>query len=227
MAKLTLFAYVPSASEYDKYFDKFRAFMSADVSEKAKDNGAFASDNYYNKGWYFLRSAVAGYSHGVWVGYNYVKRLWNYSSIHSAGLRVAFNLIYNPKCNLVKGCRIMERTTKVWDYEKYEDIEVTSKAPIVEYGGNKCIWLNKEECERGEASTMELWTLDLIDKAVPFDIKGNHNDFAKATELIEQCYSALTENCTKEELDMLVPVEMSSKDGYERAVPIEQEQENE
>ena len=44
---------------------------------------------------------------------------------------------------------------------------------------------------------MELWTLDLVERAVPFDKYGETNDFAKATELIAQCDRVLKENCSK------------------------------
>ena len=67
---------------------------------------------------------------------------------------------------------------------------------------------------------MELWTLDLVETAVPFCKYGETNDFAKVTELIAQCDRVLKENCTKEELDMIVPVEMSSEDNYEKTTPI-------
>ena len=67
---------------------------------------------------------------------------------------------------------------------------------------------------------MELWTLDLVERAVPFDKDGETNDFAKATELIAQCDRVLKENCTKEELDMIIPVEMSSEDNYEKTTSI-------
>lgn len=33
---LEIYAYIPSAEEYDFYFKKFRAFMGAKLSEKAK-----------------------------------------------------------------------------------------------------------------------------------------------------------------------------------------------
>jgi len=101
-----------------------------------------------------------------------------------------------------------------------KDKEITSKAPIVKFGGKECIWLNKEECENGKDKTMKLWTLELIDKAVPFDREGNHNDWGKAIELQEQCERELVNGCTKEELDMLVTVKMSSVDGYEKVEPI-------
>jgi len=90
----------------------------------------------------------------------------------------------------------------------------------VKFGGKECIWLNKEKCESGKDKTMKLWTLELIDLAMPFDRKGKHNDWGKATELREQCESELIAGCTKEELDMLVTVKMSSVDGYEKVEPI-------
>ena len=60
MATLKLDAYIPSKGEYEKYFDKFRAFMSADLSEKADEQGAYHDEVYEGKGWYPLRSALSG-----------------------------------------------------------------------------------------------------------------------------------------------------------------------
>ena len=54
--ELIMNAYIPSAGEYDQYFKKFRAFMNANLSEKARKNGAFESEKY-KKGCYFLRTA--------------------------------------------------------------------------------------------------------------------------------------------------------------------------
>lgn len=98
--------------------------------------------------------------------------------------------------------------------------KVTSKATIVKFGGKDCIWLNEEECKNGSEKTMKFWTLELIDKAVPFDRDGKHNDYAKATELQNQCYDALIENCTEEEKAMLLEVETSSENGYKSGTPI-------
>ena len=149
-------------------------------------------------------------------------------------MRVAFKVIYNPDSSLVKGfrvigfrvkggCRTEKRTTLVGvPITKFrrEQIHVTSSAPIVKFGGKDCVWLNKEDCESGKSKEMELWTLDLVETAVPFCKYGETNDFAKVTELIAQCDRVLKENCTKEELDMIVPVEMSSEDNYEKTTPI-------
>ena len=220
MATLKLDAYIPSKGEYEKYFDKFRAFMSADLSEKADEQGAYHDEVYEGKGWYPLRSALSGSADRVLSGNRSGCLVWNGSYSNNAGLRVAFKVIYNPECNLVKGCRTEKRTTLVYDEKKEKNINVTSSAPIVKFGGKDCIWLNKEDCESGKSNEMELWTLDLVERAVPFDKDGETNDFAKATELIAQCDRVLKENCTKEELDMIIPVEMSSEDNYEKTTSI-------
>ena len=241
MATLKLDAYIPSKGEYEKYFDKFRAFMSADLSEKADEQGAYHGFRK-GKGWYPLRSAMLSDSPEIFIkergrivdrfplyspnsiafGDEFGELDWFSSTIDRAGLRVAFKVIYNPNSSLVKGCRIEKRTTLVYDIKTGENINVTSSAPIVKFGNKDCIWLNKEGCENGKSKEMELWTLDLIEKAEPFDEDGykRTNDFAKATELIAQCDRVLKENCTKEELDMIVPVEMSSEDNYEKTTPI-------
>ena len=237
MTTLKLDAYIPSKGEYEKYFDKFRAFMSADLSEKAKEQNAFCSSSYNGKGWYPLRSALSGSASRVFCGDINGSLGWINSHNFNAGMRVAFKVIYNPDSSLVKGCRTEKRTTLVYDEKKEKNFNVTSSAPIVKFGGKDCIWLNKEDCENGKSKEMELWTLDLVEKAVPFNrndteqplmsfsecrqkIDEKTTDFAKATELIAQCDRVLKENCTKEELDMIVPVEMSSEDNYEKTTPI-------
>ena len=228
MTTLKLDAYIPSKGEYEKYFNKFRAFMSADLSEKAKKQGAFSDKSVFKgKGWYPLRSAWSGSATRIFYGTDLGFHIGDLPSGNHAGLRVAFKVIYNPDSSLVQGCRIEKRTTSVINVIDIYSLEidgnkinVTSSAPIVKFGGKDCIWLNKEDCESGKSKEMELWTLDLVERAVPFDKKMGTNDFAKATELIAQCDRVLKENCTKEELDMIVPVEMSSEDNYEKTTPI-------
>ncbi len=227
-SELYLNAYIPSAGEYDIYFNKFIAFMGAKLSEKAKKNGTY-SDDTYDAGNYFLRTALAWSSDKVFYGCYNGARDWSFSDRKGAGLRVAFQLIYNPENSLVKGCQTKTQTSLVYDNGKPEYTgngerkEVTSKAPIVMFGGKECIWLNKEECESGKDKTMKLWTLELVDCAKPYYIDGKeepNNDFGKAKALLEQCESALVEGCTKEELDMLVTVKMSKEDNYEKVEPI-------
>ncbi len=211
--------YIPSASEYDAAREKYLAFMGAKLSEKARNDGAWASDDY-KAGYFFLRSPLPGYTVKVFYGSRSATRIWRCTYDTNAGLRVAFNLIYNPQCDLVKGCRMETRKALVWNSENGKDETVESTAPIIKFGKYDCIWLNKEECEaayaKGEKVAMQFWTLDLVAKAEPFAEKGDHNDYAKAKKLRTQCKSLFTE----EELAKMVEVEMSSEDDYEKATPI-------
>ncbi len=222
MAKPTILrekVYIPSASEYDAARRKYLAFMGAKLSEKARNDGAGESDDYI-AGYFFLRSPFLGSTDRVYCGHDDAARDWYYASASNAGLRVAFNLIYNPECDLVRGCRMETRKALVWNPENGKDETVESTAPIVKFGKYDCIWLNKEECEsaytKGETAVMQLWTLDLVAKAEPFAENDDHNDYAKAKKLRAQCESLFTE----EELAEMVEVEMSSEDGYEKATPI-------
>ena len=222
MAKPTILrekVYIPSASEYDTARRKYLAFMGAKLSKKARNDGAYES-NDYKTGYFFLRSPLLGYNDRVYYGYRSARRDWDFTGNTLAGLRVAFNLIYNPECDLVRGCRMETRKALVWNPEKGERETVESTAPIIKFGKYDCIWLNKEECEaayaKGEKVAMQFWTLDLVAKAEPFDEKGDHNDYAKAEKLRAQCKKMFT----KKELDQMVEVEMSSEDGYEKATPI-------
>lgn len=226
MSTIKTKAYIPSVSEYNKYFYKFRAFMSARISEKAKENGARESLEYKGIGTYFLRSP-SDYPelHHICCGSDKGLYWRKKTHLEDNGLRVAFMLKYNSESSVVKSCQEVEQQTLMFDKSSNENKTFTSKAPIVKFGGHDCIWFNKEECENGTANTMELWTLELIDKAVSFDKEGKNNDYAKATELQNQCYEALTENCTEEEKTMMVEVEIgavgtSNDNRYEKATPI-------
>ena len=44
--------------------------------------------------------------------------------------------------------------------------------------------------------------------------KNMDNDYSKTTELHKRCHNLVTENCAKEELDMLVKVKISDKEIY-------------
>lgn len=218
-------AYLLSAEEYDLLKKKFPAFASAFVSDKAKAQGAYVDSDYEGKGHYPLRTAADPYSL-IFFGHSSGMRVFYSSSSNSAGLRVALQVIYNPECDVVKSCKNEKRTTLVCNENNGQDENVTSEAPIVIFGKIKYIWLNKEECEAGTAKTMQLVSLDLLERAVPLDINGFHNDYALAEALRGQVNRIAKENCTKEELDMIVPVAMSKEDGYAKATPITELNEN-
>ncbi len=221
MSELLEYGYAPSISEYDKYFEKFRAFMSADVSAVAKNQGAWVSDSYKGKGYFPTRSPLSESSSRVYSGNPNGVRGWDYSNYEHAGLRVALNLIYNPDSSLVKGCKNLKQTSLVYDKQTGDDIKITSTAPIITVDGIQFIWLNKEECEAGTAKTMELWTLELVEKAEPFSKDGSHNNYAKAEKLRAQCNRIVEDLANKdaEFKELLVPVKMSSEDNYQTAIP--------
>lgn len=56
-------AHLPFESDFDKYFSRFRAFMGAKLSQKAKENGAWENSDY-DKGYFFMTSALA-FSRGL------------------------------------------------------------------------------------------------------------------------------------------------------------------
>ena len=208
-------AYIPSSSEYYKAREKFLAFMGARLSDKARKGGA-SEHKDYKTGWYFSRTAMGALSEIFCISYDSACD-WNYSYDYTAGLRVAFNLIYNPQSEVVKSCRIETRKALVYNPDTRERETVESTAPIVKFGNYDCIWLNKEECEaayeKGEPCAMQLWTLDLVACAETFE---HGNDYGKAIKIRKQCESMFTE----EQLAEMVEVKMSSEDGYKKATPI-------
>lgn len=174
-----------------------------------------------------MRTALARSSSRVYYGHDDGTRGWSDSRIANAGLRVAFQLIYNPESKLVKGCEEMEQESLVFEDENGPEYsgdgqqkKIKGKAPIVVFGGKKCIWLNKEECESGKDKTMKLWTLELIAKAEPISEKGTHNRFAKARKLVNQCTDELLDGANNEEKAMLIKVHMSGKDDYNNVTPL-------
>ena len=65
---------------------------------------------------------------------------------------------------------------------------------------------------------MDLWTLDLVDNVFYYDFEEQHIDsFEKAKDLIQACNNILKQNCSQEELDMLLKVKLNKKDDFEHA----------
>ncbi len=228
MAKLRLKAYIPSATEYAMAWEKYQAFMGAELSEEARKNGAYEGNTALpltTKGIFFLRSQAGtptGFCYGLELGIRLGFGKYN----DMAGLRIAFNLIYNSESNLVKDCTDEYRLSLVsshgsCDFRVNSSVDDTeSTAPIITLtNGTKCLWLNKDECESGRDKTMQLWTLDIVDRANTFN-NGKNSDWGSAVELHDQCAKWIEKNLSEEEKKMIVPVEMSSKDGYEKAAPI-------
>ena len=221
MATIENYVNLPSEADWEEIMTKFPAFASASLSAKAKKDLAFENSDY-KAGYYFTRTALPGSSDGVkYVGTDGDLR-WTRSYNYDTGLRVALQIIYNPECNLVKGCKKVSRTAEIWDKKKGDTVKTTSKAPVVTFGKKEYIWLNKDECENGTEKSMRLVSLELIAGAKPFDKDGNTNDYGSdaTKELRQQCQDEAFEFATEEEKTMLVKVRLSKEDGYEKAEPI-------
>lgn len=225
MSEIIVSACIPSLKEHFLCSCKFKAFTSASPSPIARSQGAM-EDSYFNAGSYPLRTAFKDYEKLIFYVESDGSTNWNSGYVIGAGLRIALQLVYNPHSPTVKSCKFINKAAKVWNKAnatarnqegKYE--EVTSCAPIIIFGKNKYIWLNKTECEAKIDTTMKCLSLELLECAVPFDSTLSHNDFGKATGLIEQCNKVATENCSDEELKLLVKVKLSDKDGYSEPKP--------
>ncbi len=228
MSKITLNAYIPSISEFDEVWKNFPAFVNAELSEKVKKENVWEFDEY-NKGSFFLRNSFNGKDCKVAFGLFNGTRNYSYSDHNHAGLRVAFNLLYNPKSYLIKRCKTERRKSLIYENKDASPVynlggqnkKVTSRAPIIPLeNGTKCIWLNKEECDKEVSEVMKLWTLDLVEKATPFSKYLNFKDFGQAKNLHEQCEAWLENNLSCVEKSMVVQVEMSDQDNYDKATPI-------
>jgi len=184
----------------------FPAFISANVSAKAKAQGAVESRNE-GKGYYLLRSLHHSFNIYVDASGN-PDVLWDHHSY--AGLRLALSLIYNPQSRIVKKCGWIKRNEIV---KKAKDkVKIKSKAPVVKFGKIQYIWTNKEDCESGKSQVMKLISLDLVEKANLFV----NEDYAAQKNLRAQCERVAFENATEEEKEMVVEVTMSSEDNYEK-----------
>ncbi|MCM1368697.1 MAG: hypothetical protein NC184_07830 [Roseburia sp.] len=232
---LEVYAYLPSAGEYDKYFYKFRAYMSAEISDFA-DEGLLDqrrihhkySSTDINNEWYYLRTpkfAPSGYPL-IGIAFSNGVRDWESTGLNTLGLRVAFRLIYDPRSKIVKRAKTVKKTTEVYECKNQPEcssngkrITVTSEAPIIKFAGKECIWLNREDCERGLSTTMECWGLYLIVTAKMIAKAWEHNDFGKS-EICPQSQEFLLKGCKCREKKLLVKVAMNYKDSYEKVTPL-------
>lgn len=215
-------AYLPSAEEQSLLYAKYPAFSCAYVSEKAKKQGAYS--NSENKGHYYLRTILPWESSTPvdFVATDGSHALDIYTD-KIPGLRISMSLNYDANSQIVKNCKTVKRTTYVYNDTAGEEItksekKVTSKAPVVTFGGIDYIWLNKKECEKGNSAVMQIISVDLLEKAEPFTLKKHNADYAKAEELRAQCERVALENATEEEKAMVLDAIMSSNDKYKNVV---------
>ncbi len=228
MNEIIVGAYIPSTQEYDSVWTKNRAFLGQMVSEQAKQNGAYADEEYQGKGFYPLRDKVND-PDKAWFGGHYAARDLDECFTDCAGLCVCTQVIYFPGMNYTKSHN-ETITADVCDFDGMpvnnkkggRKISITSSADVVMFGGKKYIWTNKEACESGKDVTMKLWSYNLEDCAKPFDNNGKTNDFGseEALSLREQCDRTVVEGCSGAEQAMIVKMIMSDADCYRTAKPI-------
>ena len=219
MGKVLLNAHLPSINDLRICNKKFEAFTSASASQTALEQGLTVNERTNNASYFLSNSTTLEPGMAIICNHD---SLTLFASTHSNdnGLRVAMQLIYDPDSTIVKSCVEVEKTTKIRDsYSSSQYKTVTSKAPVITFGKKQYIWLNKEECENNSERTMRCISLELVEKAVPFSEKSN-NDFVKAHKIHSQCERVVTEDCTLEELEMLVSVKMNNKDRCRTAEPI-------
>ncbi|MDE6583419.1 MAG: hypothetical protein K2K31_02055 [Clostridia bacterium] len=101
-----------------------------------------------------------------------------------------------------------------------KNITYTDTAPVITFGGKEYVWYNKEECENNQSDVMEIVLNQSYERSVPFNTSTGSNNYGETTYFIEQHERNVLEGCTKQELEMIVPVKMSSADGYEKAKPM-------
>ncbi len=216
MAEFRTLVYLISAQEQVKLLSKYPVFASAELSVRAREEGAF-EDQSTETGWYFTRTKgenglvlLVGQCGGL-ISYN--------CGAKDTGLRVCLRLQYDEQSEVVQSCYPKRKKAIVWDPETKTRQKMSGKAPVVTFGGNEYVWLNKEECELRKDKTMELVSVELLCKAVQLDVNGLNNDYEQAVQLRQQAYTVATLKCTEKERAMLVPVVISDKDGYATATP--------
>ena len=216
MAELKLRVYQISVRDLERLLEKFPVFASAELSEEAREQGAFENTGT-KTGWYYTRNKAEN----GWVVYvGFYGGLISYSPANSdTGLRIGLQVWYNEESAVVKSEREEKRKAIIWDKNTKNKKGLVGKAPVVTFGGIDYIWMNKEDCKAGVAKTMDLVSLKLIARAKQFGAADGDNNYDRADNLIGQSEDVALAGCTDEERSMIVPVVMTSADNFMTAVP--------
>lgn len=220
MTKIIDKAYLFGGTQFEMLKKKFPAFCVADVVSENASEAAIDEGRFKGKGRYLLSESSPTWGNSYVY---YVSHMGDVgdcpSMLSNLGLRYGLNYKYDPKSTLVKSATEETRNAVIENNCDLE--EVTSTAPIVTTSkGVKYIWLNKEECECGKAETMDLFLLDIEEYAEAYDANGRNNSYADANSLRKQIVQKAKESMSEEEWAMVVPVEMSEEDGYDKVTPI-------
>ena len=223
MAEIQLSVYQISVKDLEKLIEKFPVFAAAELSEEARNQGAYENKGT-GTGWYFTRNKAEN----GWVIYvGFCGGLIAYSPANAdTGLRIGLQLEYDNKSKVVKSVKEVKKKGIVWDPKTKTKKRMKGSAPVVTFGKIDYIWLNKEECENGDAKYMELISLKLLVKASPFNKSDWNNNYDDAESLHTQSEYIALADCTGEEKKLLVPVVMSSVDNFITLKPVERNIEN-
>ncbi len=115
--------------------------------------------------------------------------------------------------------RNFEIAKRQFYFQRYSSY-FTDEAPIITFGNKPCIWLNESEVRNKKDKTMLCWSLEILDAATPIDPLNSHCNYGLAKETQKQFENLLIKDCSKEELELLVPVKLTSLDNYQSATPI-------
>lgn len=304
---LIVYGRPPSANTHIKYSKTHKAFMGAMLTSTAKQHGAVKSIIYKINDkspghCYLLRTGEISDNKEpkMHLGLGSGRIGSCLSSYNLAGVRIEFNLLYQPDSIIFRQCQditqtallgddekraqtelmkeqlektkldLEKRTMEIKDFEKkifqamdevgqtkeegkaiqhmltqkvtmmsllkidrqkYENAKrkiknqeylsfYTSEAPVFMFGNRPCLWLNKAEVLKKIDKTMLCWSLEILDVAKPIDSLNAHCDYGKAEETQKQYNTLLKDNCSKEELELLIPVKLTSQDNYQNATPI-------
>ncbi len=217
MAELRLRVYQISVRDLERLLEKFPVFASAELTDKAREQGAFENKGT-KTGWYFTRNKAEN----GWVIYvGFYGGLVSYSPANTdTGLRVGLQVWYNEESAVVKSEREEKRKAIVWDKKSKNKKRLVGRAPVVKFGGIDYIWMNKEDCKAGVAKTMDLISLNLIARAKQFGSTDCDNNYDEANNLRGQSEDLVLEGCTDEERAMIVPVDITSADNFMSATPV-------
>ena len=223
-----------SRDEFEYRYKKFPAFRNADFTNEATEHGATKDSS----GGSIMRSCASGLiDDGVYCVSNDGSLDTLPAENKSMALRPTLHLIYNEDSCVVKTQKFVSRESEVSEYKndyQYGNCErkrYNGDAPVVEFGGNKYIWLNREDCLNNKSEVMDLIAKDNLDCARSF-VDSYEEEFGDLDRLIYPCAYGLREqtnkvvfkNATPEELALVCPVFLRSKDEFSKAVPQKEKQ---
>lgn len=221
-----------SSQEFENaFYHGLEAYAPTPASQKAIDNGCVTSDkkpfvgntcislrnNYIEKR--LVRVWIVDYHGGL---------EWSPHCFTNGCVRGPLHVIYNPELDF--NCQPKSLTKTFYDEKIQRRRKGTSVGQIVTCEGKDFLWLNKEACEKGETSLMELDPMVGIDKMVTFNSERIiHNyttacwttsDFATADIFREHWEKVMRDYVPESMQKYVVTMQVSSEDGFMKSTPV-------